>query len=218
MLVGRINKDTNSNSLQFKGLRQNLRVGDEVLREFNREFGRLKSSSFIKAKMDYHSDNPLYDSVLPKLKPVYRKYSKMIEGIRSLPVFYSIPSQDPKGFVKKIISVVKQYKYANCSVRSWIVQDKLLEKGKTAHCLSMTVKNKDGKVLEDLGHEFVVFGLKEKAKLTNPKTWGTNAVIVDPWTGNPFDAKEGLKAITEFLKIDSSKHEVNFESGSFLRR
>lgn len=44
------------------------------------------------------------------------------------------------------------------------------------------------------GHAFVVWGLKDGADPTNPKTWGNNARVVDGWAGTTLTGDEAYKS------------------------
>lgn len=260
MISGNIGKKVNSDHTQFKGgLRQNLRLGDEVLREFNREFGRVKSYTYINTKMNYHLNDDRYVPIVPKLKRVLSKYEKGVIASRNLIDYYSEYCSSLSDGVKRIKQVLKSNPFANCGEQAYIIKDALCKKGENAQRVHLTILDKKGfeefglkqKIKAEnlkkwytkeaisnriltffgmgpnpenpkwdskdvvFGHDVVVFGLKENADLTNLKTWGNRAVIVDSWTGFALKAKEGLNYINDFFKFDSSKHLTVFEKGNF---
>jgi len=47
---------------------------------------------------------------------------------------------------------------------------------------------KDAKILEIPGHNFTVFGLDPGAKVSDPRTWGKDAVVADGWQGKTYNS------------------------------
>ena len=41
-------------------------------------------------------------------------------------------------------------------------------------------------------HAAILLGAKEKAEISNPKTWGNKAVIVDPWNKFVLPARDAM--------------------------
>jgi len=47
---------------------------------------------------------------------------------------------------------------------------------------------KDFRQLATIKHQFTVWGLVPGAELSNPDTWGPNAIVIDPWLGYTLDS------------------------------
>ncbi len=76
---------------------------------------------------------------------------------------------------------------------------------------------KDFRMITTGKHLFTVWGLAPGADITNPDTWGPNAVVVDPWLGYTVDS-DGVKSGRWFQNgdptIDLGDQTFNFDPDS----
>lgn len=59
-------------------------------------------------------------------------------------------------------------------------------------------------------HAFVVVDMAKGAKPSNPKTWGSKAVIVDAWTGQSKPAHEMILEYESIFDIDKKTEALKF--------
>ena len=71
-----------------------------------------------------------------------------------------------------------------------------------------------GKICSD--HCFSIFGLKRGANLLKPKTWGTDAVVVDGWSGSVLPAKEALQEFKQTFGFDPYKYRLGIKSDDHI--
>ena len=103
------------------------------------------------------------------------------------------------------------YKVANCGEQAFLAQAELLEKGKKADTIHFIIKRKsDGREYQDRQHTFLVLGLEKDASVQDPKTWGQDAVIVDPWSGLVKRAYHGVEVFKEMFEFDKNQEEIVF--------
>lgn len=120
----------------------------------------------------------------------------------------------PESYFNSAIPLIKQFGLTNCGDMAYIVQSKLLKKGIRADRISIEIAPKEYyhrvKPRTCSEHTFVVIDLAKNAILTKPKTWGSKAVIIDPWLGQCKPAYEMLLEYENFFKLDSKKERFSF--------
>jgi hypothetical protein len=160
--------------------------------------GHLDSSSFILNKISTHSDGFKYSKVIPGLTKKQELLSSQIYD----PAFFEATNGTYNSFNSlacKLKQLIKSKgNKANCWEDSVIIKNSLLEKGENPHNFQMVVTNENG---DEYNHYSTVFGLKKEAKIENPSTWGTKAVIVDGWKGIVMKASDALDFFKQGLSI-----------------
>lgn len=219
-MINRLNPSTNQNtspkayssphsSPSFEGLKENLRTGEKVYREFKKEFPLLRSNTFVQSKIAQHRFSRKFKTLIPKLQQLSYSYGSGVEYSRSQ-IKESYPGLGV--YIKDLKNVLARTKYANCGDGSHIMQFELLKKGEKPHLISMTVKDLIfGHPVKNGDHEFAVFGLKKGAKLDNPKTWGNEAVVVDPWSNIVMQARDAIEEIKAKLGFEPIIHKIDYE-------
>lgn len=198
-MINRISiQQNNRKSIQFEGLKENLRLGEKVLKEFKKEFPAIRSNTYIKAKLLQNEGKKINFS--EKLTSIMNKYSLNINEVRKqfdYKRYYTLNQ-----YINDLKIALRTIKHANCGEQADIIQYELLQKGKEAHRIWMKSKttNKDGcNIFCD--HVFTVFDLKKGARVESPKTWGQNAVVVDPWANIVLPAHKAVEYFKSFLGI-----------------
>lgn len=181
------------------GLKQNLRIGEKILREFNNEFGHLESSTKIQTRLNaYKGNNPRFQKLLPALE---KKADTLQEEIYDF-AFKNMRKRvflSPEVFIDHLKAIMKTKQKANCWEDSIIINDMLLKNGQKPSNIEIEVFEGDklfGK------HFTTVIGLKKEAFLTIPETWGSQAVIVDAWKGIVMQAHNALAFFKKCLSFN----------------
>lgn len=196
--------NNNSPDMSFTSLKPQKRLGETVLREFKQEMSSLKSSTDLLYRIDSLQDRGVIRSNSRLSKKIHEKANRMHGEI--LDPFLRDYIWDNKflnyqDFRQQLVENIKSKgNMANCWEDMMLIYTKLLEKGEKPHLLEIIVNKANGCRSK---HSTTVFGLKENADITNPKTWGTKAVIVDAWVNvvePAFDFLEKMK--TKLLETD----------------
>jgi len=202
-----MNKINDSYNVNFTSLKPQKRLGEKVLREFESEMGYLKSSSNLGLRLEKDRSilrKNLYENLLKKnTKLDCEIYDSFICKKISNKKFKSIDD-----FKRRLIKNIKRKgNKANCWEDMMIVFAKLLEKGEKPQNFQVIVCNNKGSLAN---HFSTVIGLKKNAKIDDPTTWGTKALIVDAWAKMVKPASEGLEDIKEILSMNSTIKSVKY--------
>jgi len=193
-----MNKINNTQNISFTSLKSQKRLGEEVLREFEAEMGYLKSSSNLGLRLrrgEAILNKPLLASLQEKQKKMYQEiYDPVVTAPINGKIFKTFHE-----FKEVLVENIKQKgNKANCWEDMMLVFIKLLEKGEKPRMFGVEVYNSGGRVFN---HFSTVIGLKKGAKMSDPKTWGSKAVLVDTWVKTVKPAHEALKDITTILAV-----------------
>lgn len=196
--------NNNSPDMSFTSLKPQKRLGETVLREFKQEMGSLKSSTNLLYRIDSLHDRGVINSDCKLFKKVYEIANRLHNQIYDdflKEYVWDNKFLDYQNFRQQLVNNIKNKgNIANCWEDMMIIYTKLLEKGEKPHLLEIIVHKNNGCRSK---HFTTVFGLKENANLSNPKTWGTKAIIVDAWVNvvePAFDFLEKMK--TKLLETD----------------
>lgn len=200
--------------IAFQGaLKNNLRLGENCLKEFTREFPYIHSNTFWEVKMEKHKDNSEYKYLVPNIEKVARKYSQIVQKTRYImdTNFYSSDN-----YIKKLKNTIRLTNAANCDECADILLWNLMQKNIPAHKIYMSICDKNTKREKELGdHLFNLIGLQKGADIRNPKTWGNSAVIIDGWKKCVMPAKDALEMYKTEFGFDTDKHFIRFSPKDF---
>ncbi len=189
-----------------------LRQLDKLNRQFCLEMKDIPSSTKLDFKFDTKYKNYTgrvfsQETYLEKSKNIYKRITKLREDFNKIFTF-----NEDKNY-KLLNDLIKKHKGANCRELVELMRYKLLEKGIECQKVGMFVKSKDyTKQRMASDHMFLVVNMKKNAKFENPSTWGSQAIIVDPWAQTVSYAHEGIKKMETSFGLDKS-----FEYFSFFR-
>lgn len=194
----------NSPDMSFTSLKSQKRLGETVLREFRQEMGSLKSSTNWLYRVDKLQDKGVLSPNSELSKRIHEKANKMHGEIYDTFIrdyIWDNKFENYQNFRQQLVENIKSKgNKANCWEDMMLVYIKLLEKGEKPHLLEVKVHKDNGCQSK---HFTTVFGLKENADLTKPKTWGTKAIIVDAWANIVGPATDVLERIkTTLLESD----------------
>jgi len=223
-------------NISFSGLKQNIEQSRQIVASVRKEIGRPNSGSYIEIRRMQHSGDLRYLDICNRLKPIQDKYSKQIEEergfingwetfmkfgykfLKCLPFVKESPSMDIHKYIQQMKKSILKSNNANCGEMADLVQYEHLTRGIKTHNVGLKFYDKaepfyEANYLRD--HCFLVRGLAKNAELSEPHTWGQNAVIVDSWIGTgivekAFDTpiptyKNGQKVRGEFIQGGISK-------------
>lgn len=189
----------NPYEINFTSLKPQKLLGEKVLREFHNEMGFVKSNTkigLVRMKLENSGILNRYGNFSKKLREKEQKLRNEIYDSFIAKDIFNERFQNIEVFEEKLVKNIKgKGNKANCWEDMMIVFAKLLKKGQNPYNFEIRIHAQ----LNDFANHFTtVFGLKEGADLTNPKTWGTKAVIVDAW------ANIAEPAITALEKIKTT--------------
>lgn len=190
-------------------LKENLKIGEKVLKEFKQEFPYLVSHTYTRAKTLQHSEDFRHLYLAYKLQDLASKYKEKIDIMRS----FSKPSNfsNYTNYMIKRIKEMQKYKVGNCGDMAEVIQYNFLKENKEAQIIRMDVHDKrTNNFIEPKNHFFTIVGLKQSAIYENPEKWGNQAVIVDPWANIVMKVQDALEYYKEFLKINPQKENISF--------
>lgn len=216
------------NHPSFKGsLKQNLAIGESVVREFGRAFPHVKSSSFLSAKiykLQQRNSFNLKNISDVKFFSKYSKRKKLINSLKDLfcrwheSVFKTnrrlneLFAPSTRELVRKWEVALKQCEcFVNCGEINQMLALKMRSEFKNITFVEMNIVNKkNGK--SEASHLFVLLGMKKDGKCQNPSTWGENAVIIDGWAKMNMRAQDALEYYKGLFSVDKKCHSLQYKS------
>ena len=167
------------------------------------EFPYFHSNTKINTAIRTHEDNKRYSDLIPRLRKQSIVTGLKINNLRL--AYASIPNK-----IQYLTQNIKFNKVANCCECSFLIHDTLKQQGVESQNVIMNIF-KNGEERFDRNHAFTVIGLKKDANISNPKTWGKHAVIVDGWANIVKRAKEGLDYFTELFGFNSETEHITLD-------
>lgn len=205
---------TKQRKISYEGLKENLRLGEQVLKEFKREFPRhIRSGTFLEIKIAQHSGKDKFErSALPKARPIAQRYlNERTNAIKSL----NLNPHSFDDFISELKTSMKTKRFANCHEHAFVAKHNLLKKGEDPHIISINILDIQTNKYKDKYssyHIFTVFGLKKDAQFNKPETWGQEAVVVDTWGGNIVSkAQDAIEHFKIILGFNPAKHKVKYK-------
>lgn len=201
-----------SSKVSFGSVKPSLRLGEEVVREFKREFPNINSPS-LTAIRAYTLNNRLKNEDLIKRlnKKSMSDYDYFTEKVRNNVYFTGVDS-----CVKTLIDFLKKFNILNCGEINLIAQQRILKKGVKADMAAFSIKNKlpldksrHGRLCGD--HDFIVLNLAKDAKINEPESWGNKAVIVDAFFNRVGLAADMLEEYKQKFRLDEDLEKFEFK-------
>lgn len=224
-MINSINSITHprKNNVTFEGLKENLRLGESVLREFKNEYPSLKSSTSLRLRcFNIRIINPQEQAnLMSKLDQIIHSYVGGIRKFRDFMELFKSYLRSPYNlpeYMRILQAKMSSEKFANCGEIADVMQFKLVQRGEKAHNVNM-------KITEDItrrqkrgfgDHTFTVIGLAPKAKINKPRTWGQNAVVVDGWGNIVMPAKNALEYFKQILGFNPKDSYITFANGDLI--
>lgn len=200
-------KDCSSNSLK-----ENLRIGEDALREFKKEFPYLRSDTMLDVRLK-RLKSPIPKNISEEMFFLTCAYKHYVSSSRNANCFIDFNFDSLDDYIKVFKNNIKNFKAINCKEYKILSGYSILKKGFKSRLMAMQVYNKEGFPEKNESHGFTVIGMKKDADPRNPITWGQKAVVVDFWGNLVMKADEALKYFKMhfFSKIDSDKDELIYQ-------
>lgn len=199
--------NSSTNNLNFCGLKENQELGKKVLEQFRQEFGSPKSSTLI--GYDIENNFTRYDDKTIDL--LIKERDKLREEIYDSDYYAIFKNTTSKvsEFIDSVKTLVLKKGKANCKEDSIIISDGVSREGELPVIIYLKIQDKDNPFSNyKKDHFTTVFGLKEDADITNPKTWGDDAVIVDAWKGIVMKASDAINNFAKFMQFEPDYEEL----------
>ncbi len=204
--------DVNSN-ISFCSIKQDKILCEKMMKQFRSQYPiNFHSPSKIECAFEKHSNNVRYNGINQKLVRLWHKYTNSLAEVRD-----SLRTTFWDDYINLIKTAVMSKKTANCSEQAKLLQDIFLKNGKKAHLVSMEILDKEGFIKKINGtHTFVVTGLRNGADYKNPKTWGSKAIVVDPWSNLIMNATEAIDYFKGVLNYNSQNNTIVFRNNDLV--
>lgn len=191
------------------GLKQNLQLGEKVLRNFKSQYPYFYSNTFVKLRVGEHTDNPKYFSLIKNLVNMCNRCNAGVKANRLLFLSNLKNGKLDYNFMKRIL---KDENYANCGEQALLLKNEFDLKT-VPDIIRMKISG-IGSDKPRFMHDFIVLGMEDGKKNVNssrPKTWSNRAVIVDSWTNIVMPAKEALEYFKSKAKLNPKVEEYYYE-------
>jgi len=194
--------------INSSSLKENLRLGEAVYKDFKKEFPVLRSKTFVQCKIFQYEGSDRFEKIRHKVENLADSNAA---GIRDVRWQISGKYFNLSEYIDKLKKVISAKKYANCDEQAQIIQFELLKRHQKSHFISMHVRDAEsGRNIKFRMHDFSVFGLKKGAEIDNPKTWGNNAVVVDPWSNRVMPANEAIRYYETKFGFNPEIHKITY--------
>lgn len=191
-------------------LKQNLRIAEQVLREFKQEYPYLRSPSFVTNKMSNHIAKPNFRFLYERLKKIEDRNDKMVCKLRRKLLAPNLKTENDYFMLEK--RLLKETGAANCDECADIIEFSLKERNIKNKTIGQKVTVNERYWSDEdpsKAHCFNLIGLKHGADVCKPKTWGNNAVIIDGWKNIYGKANDMLEYYKELFVI-STKDTIEY--------
>ena len=183
--------------VSFCGLKENIDLGRHVLLDTRKAYpyGFLSNSRYstFSAKM-----NPKIEEIL----------GEKILKMRDIVDFEKRKGHDSYEAVKYAVAKTGA---ANCGEQAILLSDQMNNQGIANKIVSMEIYRKNSS-FPNKGHTFCLIGLDKNAKLSDPSTWGKDAVAVDLWSNSVEQAQKALRNFFKMFGYDKKKNDIKFFS------
>ncbi len=206
-----------NNNVSFGGLKQEKILAENILRDYKSVFPYIKSNSFVNTKILEHYKSPKYKDLIDELRLLSARYTSNISLMRqTLRQHKKLDSFSQ--FTSILKSVFLDKGYANCGELNYILQNQFLKKNINAHMVCMlTFSQKSADRVFGKDHSFVVFNLNKNAKLDNPSTWGSKAIIADAWCNIVMKANDALNYYKNLFSYNAKDEFLVFLSADKIK-
>lgn len=205
-------------------VKQNLRLGEKVLKEFKQEYPYLKSNSMINTRM-YRFQTNMQEIAkrdgIERFTEVNQKWqdvAPLLKGKSALTGFniYNMRnnSASANNQLEYFTKYMKRHRTANCRECSYVIYDKLKQMGQEPQNVKLNIFDKTTNQVDN--HAFTVIGLDKNADITNPHTWGKNSVIVDAWCNIVKKSQDGIEYMKNLFSAGKDTKQFDLVKYSHL--
>lgn len=194
-------------NISFGSLKAQKSLGEKMMKEYRRNYPQyFHSNTLVKSFITRHNGDRAFKPVNKNLQSLADRYNEEIDNVRKK---YGGNYDSWSSFIDDLKRAVLSENAANCGEQAFLMQDVFLKNGEEAHNVCMTFYTKKDKIYGN--HSFVVSGLSRNADIANPKTWGNEAVVTDPWSNVVLGAREAIDYFRKILGFNPKYHRETFE-------
>ena len=191
----------------FKGYTEDIKIAEGTNKKVHQM--NLTSSSHILRRLEERMKAPKTEPNFGfawllnyKFEQLHQKLTD-IRNKRNILYLDNIPYED---YIQRLLMDLKESKLANCGEMADIAQYLLKKEGIETERISMKIMIKRDKLRPGLSdHTFLIMNIADDADFTNPKTWGNEAILIDPWFGIAKRSHMALKQIYELMNVNNKK-------------
>ena len=187
-------------------VKQNLRMGEEVLKEFKTEHPYIRSNTMMNIYIERHKNDSRYTNILPKLSG-----KSCLAGLKINEIRYNYERSSRN--IEILSKSLKRDKSANCKECTTLIFDKLLKRGCKPQNIKLDIVS-DAEKARPRNHTFTVIGLDNKADIAKPHTWGKDCIIIDGWATIVKRAQDGVEYLKQLFCVDSEQEKCIFKNYS----
>lgn len=183
---------------------------DNLNRELCAEISGIPSSTRMYLKFDTVYKN--YDSCPPKQSSFIKKSNEIMDRIWKLRDEFDKQYTLNQDYDYKLLQkLVRKYRGANCREMVELMKYKLTAKSIDCRLIGMDIKTKNPALRRMASdHVFLVANMSKEAKASEPATWGSKAIIIDPWGQTVSYAADGLNHLKNLFKLDEAQEYMIF--------
>ena len=179
------------NNQAFINTNKNYNIGRNVMNEFYEKYPKLDSFTMSETIYKGFERNNANSYLREKAKAKADKdFNTMIGILEKRPDNKDVTFNQYINIIEKEFD---EYNFANCGERAYYLHNEMNKKGIDNTIIEIGVKSASN------SHVFNVIGLDKNADITNPETWGENALVVDVWANKLLPPKEAVAYYKEFL-------------------
>ena len=194
-------------NISFGSLKAQKSLGEKMMKEYRRNYPQyFHSNTLVESFITRHNGDRAFKPVNKNLQSLADRYNEEIENVRKK---YDGNYDSWGSFIDDLKRAVLSENAANCGEQALLMQDVFLKNGEEAHNVCMTFYTKEDKIYGN--HAFVVSGLSRNADIANPKTWGNEAVVTDPWSNVVLGAREAIDYFRKIFGFNPKYHRETFE-------
>ena len=194
-------------NISFGSLKAQKSLGEKMMKEYRRNYPQyFHSNTLVKSFITRHNGDRAFKPVNKNLQSLADRYNEEIDNVRKK---YGGNYDSWSSFIDDLKRAVLSENAANCGEQAFLMQDVFLKNGEEAHNVCMTFYTKKDKIYGN--HSFVVSGLSRNADIANPKTWGNEAVVTDPWSNVVLGAREAIDYFRKIFGFNPKYHRETFE-------
>ena len=184
--------------VSFSSLKENIHIGRMVIQDVKKTYPR----GFI--------SNSRYETFSTRVNPqIRKKLESKIDKTRNI---VDMKTRCGLDMYQAVDCAVRETQTANCGEQAVLVSNFLNNRGVLNKIVSMDVYKNKSLSYPICGHSFCVIGLDKNADLTNPKTWGGDAVIVDLWSNTVKQARKAISFFSDMMGVNKKQNKVIFHS------
>ncbi|MBR2068706.1 MAG: hypothetical protein IJ877_02980 [Candidatus Gastranaerophilales bacterium] len=189
--------------------RSPMLAGQKALEQFKAQFGEIKSPTYLAQIIKHREKEGASSEEIEELTNLKYKYHKGITALRNEMDSYGVTENSTYCILLR--SYLKDHEAnLNCGECSSLLKDILNRKGIDAQNIYFYTTNADGQRVNKAEHVFTVINLAPDAFISDPSTWGEDAIVCDAWADICMKTPDALNFYRNFFLLED-KHNMYFE-------